>query len=59
MSVKNPHPEYPTEAQMDEMWAAYKENGREGILAILRKRALELQQAEQNADTSSSRVEEA
>lgn len=50
MSNEEFHPEYPTEAQIEELWAAYKSSGREGIVAILRKRARELQKAEGRAE---------
>lgn len=46
MSIENLHSEYPTDAQIEEMWAAYKSSGREGILAFLRKRTLEWRNAE-------------
>lgn len=49
MSIKDLHSEYPTEAQIDEMWAAYKSHGREGILAVLRKRTREWQETEREA----------
>jgi hypothetical protein len=46
MSIENLHSEYPTEAQIEQMWAAYKSHGREGILAFLRKRTMEWQEAQ-------------
>jgi hypothetical protein len=46
MSMEDLHSEYPTEAQIEEMWAAYKSSGREAILAFLRKRTLEWQEPE-------------
>jgi hypothetical protein len=45
------HPEYPTDAQIEEMWAAYNSSGREGILAFLRKRTLEWEQEELHPQT--------
>lgn len=49
MYIDNPHSEYPTDAQIEEMWAAHKSFGREGIVAFLRKRTLEWQEAERTA----------
>lgn len=46
MSLADRHPEYPSEAQIEEMWAAYQSTGREGILEFLRKRTLAWQRAE-------------
>jgi hypothetical protein len=48
--------EYPSDAQIEEMWAAYKSSGREGILAFLRQRAWEWQQAESRAHQSGPTV---
>lgn len=46
MPIEDPHSEYLTDAQIEEMWAAYESSGREGILAFLRKRSSEWQEAE-------------
>jgi hypothetical protein len=51
MFTENPHSEYLTDAQIEEMWAAYKSSGREGILTFLRKRTREWQKAERSAET--------
>jgi hypothetical protein len=48
------HSEYPTDAQIEEMWAAYRLSGREGIVAFLRKRTREWQVAERSADSNQS-----
>ncbi len=52
MPIENLHPEYPTDAQIEQMWAAFESHGREGILAFLRKRTLEWRDAERNAEAS-------
>jgi hypothetical protein len=49
MFLEDLHSEYPTDAEIEEMWAAYESSGREGILAFLRKRTLEWQEAECDA----------
>lgn len=49
MFIEELYSEYPTDSQIEEMWAAYKSRGREGILAFLRKRTLEWQEAERRA----------
>lgn len=46
MTTSDLHSEYPTDAQIEEMWAAYKSSGCEGILAFLRQRTAELQETE-------------
>ena len=37
--------EYPTEAQMSEMWAAYKTGDKQAMLVVLEKRRRERQEA--------------
>lgn len=49
MSIQDIHSEYPTDTQIEEMWAAHRSSGREGILAFLRKRTLEWQEEERRA----------
>lgn len=49
MCNEDVHREYPTEAQIEEMWAAYRASGQEGIVAYLRRRTLEWQEAERQA----------
>ncbi len=58
MSIEDLHSEYPTDAEIEQMWAAYKSHGREGILAFLRKRTLEWQGTERNAESSRPGVAE-
>ena len=53
------HPEYPTDAQIEQMWAAYQSHGREGILAFLRERTLEWRNAERNAEGSRPKAAQA
>lgn len=52
MSINNLHSEYPTDTQIEEMWAAYELSGREGILAFLRQQTLQLQETECETPTS-------
>lgn len=59
MSIRDRHPEYPTDAQIEEMWAAYNSSGREGILAFLRKRTAECRQAELRPQTGPADASEA
>jgi hypothetical protein len=59
MSIQDLYSEYPTDAEIEEMWARYKSCGREGILAFLRKRTLEWQQAERGAESRRPGVTEA
>ena len=49
MSIDDLYSEYPTETEIEEMWAAYKSSGREGILAFLRKRTRQWREAEPDA----------
>lgn len=59
MSLADRHPEYPSETQIEEMWAAYQSSGREGILEFLRKRTSECRQAEINAQNGHADTTEA
>ncbi len=59
MSTEDFHSEYPTEAQIEEMWAAYKSSGCQGILEFLRKRTVEWQEAERRAQSSQPGATEA
>lgn len=49
MCIEKLNSEYPTDAEIEEMWAAYRESGRDGILSFLHKRTMEWQEAERDA----------